>query len=145
MTALVATLTQVHHRYGKVVALDGIDLAIPAGCLAGIIGPDGVGKSTLLSLIAGARRVQKNSRVEVLGEDMHSAAARARMCRRVAYMPQGLGKNLYPTLSVMENIRFFADLFGEKGVEREQRIAHLLQATGMARFVDRPAQPGRGF
>ena len=135
----IATLTHVHHRYGKVVALDGIDLAIPAGCLAGIIGPDGVGKSTLLSLIAGARRVQKDSRVEVLGEDMHSAAARARMCRRVAYMPQGLGKNLYPTLSVMENISFFADLFGEKGAEREQRIAHLLQATGMARFVDRPA------
>ncbi|MEZ5436611.1 MAG: ribosome-associated ATPase/putative transporter RbbA [Pseudomonadales bacterium] len=137
--AAVATLAQVRHRYGKVIALDGVDLAIPAGCLAGIIGPDGVGKSTLLSLIAGARRVQKGSGVTVLDEDMHSAAARSRMCRRIAYMPQGLGKNLYPTLSVMENICFFADLFGEKGIEREQRIAHLLQATGMTRFADRPA------
>jgi len=138
-SSAIATLTNVRHRYGKVIALDGVDLAIPAGCLAGIIGPDGVGKSTLLSLIAGARRVQKGSGVIVLDEDVRSAAARSRMCRRIAYMPQGLGKNLYPTLSVMENICFFADLFGEKGAEREKRIAHLLQATGMARFTDRPA------
>jgi len=138
-SSAIATLTQVRHRYGKVIALDGVDLSIPAGCLAGIIGPDGVGKSTLLSLISGARRVQKGSGVIVLNEDVRSAAARSRMCRRIAYMPQGLGKNLYPTLSVMENICFFADLFGEKGVEREQRIAHLLQATDMARFTDRPA------
>ena len=78
----VATLNHLHHRFGKVVALDGIDLAIPAGCLAGIIGPDGVGKSTLLSLIAGARRVQQGSSVVVLDEDVRSAAARERMCRR---------------------------------------------------------------
>ncbi len=137
-SAVVATLSGVRHSYGNVVALDGIDLAIPAGCLAGVIGPDGVGKSTLLGLIAGARRMQQGA-VHVMDEDLRATAARERMCRRVAYMPQGLGKNLYPTLSVMENIRFFAALFGESGAACDARIQHLLQATGMSGFVDRPA------
>src|SRR5512139_357507 len=58
---------------------------------------------------------------------------------RIAYMPQGLGKNLYPTLSVFENVDFFARLFGQDKREREQRIAELLDATGLAPFRARPA------
>lgn len=134
----IAIADGVEHRYGKVLALDNICLNIPSGVLAGIIGPDGVGKSTLLGMIAGAKKIQ-HGRVEVFGKSLASRQVREELCRRVAYMPQGLGKNLYPTLSVMENIRFFARLFGETGPQCDQHIRYLLQATGLAPFVDRPA------
>ena len=125
-------------QYGKVRALDGVSLDLPSGCMVGLIGPDGVGKSSLLALIAGARALQAGH-LEVLGGDMASASHRRAFCPRIAYMPQGLGKNLYPTLSVKENIDFFASLFGQGRAERERRIAELVESTGLAPFVDRPA------
>ncbi|MCM0080685.1 ribosome-associated ATPase/putative transporter RbbA [Geomonas sp. Red32] len=134
----VATLSGVTLRYGGTIALESVELEIPAGCMAGIIGPDGVGKSTLLSLIAGSRAVQ-GGRVEVLGGNMADARHRSAVCPRIAYMPQGLGKNLYPTLSVFENVDFFARLFGHGRRERERRIGELLAATGLAPFASRPA------
>jgi len=134
----VARLTGVGLRYGRVCALDAVCLAVPAGGMAGVIGPDGVGKSSLLALVAGARRIQAG-RVEVLGGDMADAAFRRAVSPRVAYMPQGLGKNLYAALSVFENIDFFGRLFGHGPVERERRIADLLASTGLAPFAGRPA------
>jgi ribosome-dependent ATPase len=135
----VARLTVVRHRYGTTVALAGITLDIPAGRMAGIIGPDGAGKSTLLGLVAGSRQVQEGS-VTVLGGDMASARHRAAVCPRIAFMPQGLGKNLYADLSVRENIDFFGRLFGQPRAERRRRIADLLDRTGLAPFPDRPAK-----
>ncbi len=134
----VARLTGVTLRYGETCALDDISLAVPAGCMAGLIGPDGVGKSSLLALISGARAIQAGQ-IDILGGDMARAAHRRRICPRIAYMPQGLGKNLYATLSVFENIDFFGRLFGHNLVERQRRIAELLQATGLAPFANRPA------
>ncbi|AKM32674.1 multidrug ABC transporter ATP-binding protein [Pandoraea faecigallinarum] len=126
-------------KYGsKTVALDNVSIDIPANCMVGMIGPDGVGKSTLLSLIAGARAVQTGT-VEALGGDMASKAHRERVCPRIAYMPQGLGRNLYPTLSVEENLQFFARLFGHDAVERRRRIDDLTRSTGLHPFLDRPA------
>ena len=136
--ATVASAHQVSLRYGDVIALDGIDLDIPAGRMVGLIGPDGVGKSSLLSLLAGVRIIQEGT-VEVLGGDMASKAHRKQVCPRIAYMPQGLGKNLYPTLSVEENLQFFARLFGHGAAERRQRIDELTQATGLFKFLSRPA------
>ncbi|WP_343039960.1 ribosome-associated ATPase/putative transporter RbbA [Tepidicella baoligensis] len=136
--APVVRLHEVGLHYGKVQALRGIDLDVPAGVMAGLIGPDGVGKSSLLALVAGARALQRG-RIEVLGGDMASARFRAEVCPRIAYMPQGLGKNLYPTLSVFENVDFFGRLFGHDRAERERRIAALLAATGLAPFAGRPA------
>ena len=134
----VARLDRVTQHYGKVIALDAVTLALPAGCMVGLIGPDGVGKSSVLSLIAGARQIQSGS-VHVLGGDMASARARAALCPRIAYMPQGLGRNLYPDLSVRENIEFFSRLFGQSRAERTWRIDELLRATELAAFADRPA------
>ena len=131
-------LAGVSHRYGNTLALDAIDLEIPEGASAALVGPDGVGKSTLLGLIAGAKRIQ-HGRVEVLGGDMAEARHRRAIAPRIAYMPQGLGKNLYPTLSVAENIEFFASLFGLGGAETAARSARLLAATGLAPFPNRPA------
>ncbi len=131
-------LQGVRLHYGKVEALAGIDLDFPAGCMAGLIGPDGVGKSSLLSLVSGARAVQEG-RIEVLGGDMASRRHRTAVCPRIAYMPQGLGKNLYPTLSVEENLQFFARLFGHGEQERRRRIDELTRATGLHGFLTRPA------
>ena len=134
----VVRLQDVRQHYGKTQALAGVTLDVPAGCMVGLIGPDGVGKSSLLSLIAGARAVQAGS-VQVLGGDMASKAHRDAVCPRIAYMPQGLGKNLYPTLSVEENLQFFARLFGHGAAERRRRIDELTRSTGLHSFLQRPA------
>lgn len=138
MSGAVAGVSGLTLRYGKVTALNDVTLEIPSGRMVGLIGPDGVGKSSLLSLLAGARVIQQGA-VEVLGGDMRDVAHRNRVCPRIAYMPQGLGKNLYPTLSVEENLDFFGSLFGHDKAERERRITDLLAATGMTPFRARPA------
>jgi len=133
-----ASLAGVTHRYGKVTALDALMLDIPSGRMIGVIGPDGVGKSTLLALIAGVRIIQQGS-VHALGGDLSDKTEREARRGRIAYMPQGLGRNLYPTLSVFENIDFHARLFGQDAAERRQRIDELLKATGLDPFEGRPA------
>ena len=134
----VVRLQAVALHYGKTQALAGVTLDIPAGRMIGLIGPDGVGKSSLLSLVAGARAVQEGS-VQALGGDMADKRHRDRVCPRIAYMPQGLGKNLYPTLSVEENLQFFARLFGHGPAERRRRIDELTHSTGLGSFLSRPA------
>ncbi|MCQ4297809.1 ribosome-associated ATPase/putative transporter RbbA [Pseudomonas stutzeri] len=136
--APVAQIDGVSLQYGKSRALDDLSLALPARCMVGLIGPDGVGKSSLLALIAGARKLQQG-RVQVLEGDMGDAGHRRAVCPRIAYMPQGLGKNLYPTLTVFENLEFFGRLFGQGAEERHWRIAELTRSTGLAPFVERPA------
>ncbi len=134
----VARVTGLSQRFGKTVALDELTLEVPAGCMVGLIGPDGVGKSSLLALLAGARAIQQG-RVEVLGRDMASKAHRDEICPRIAYMPQGLGRNLYPTLSIEENLQFFARLFDQGAAERRRRIDALTRSTGLYPFLSRPA------
>jgi ribosome-dependent ATPase len=136
--AVAASLTGVTHRYGKTVALDSVTLEIPGGCMAGLIGPDGVGKSTLLGLVAGVRKVQTGE-VRALDGDLKDAAFRQGAYARIAYMPQGLGRNLYPTLSVFENLDFIGRLFGQGEAERKARIDNLTRSTGLDPFLDRPA------
>lgn len=138
MTDLAIRLSGVGLRFDGTVALESINLELPQGQAVAMIGPDGVGKSSLFALVAGARAVQ-DGKVEVLGGDMADPEHRRRVCPRVAYMPQGLGKNLYATLSVFENIDFFARLFGQSEAERAWRIGGLMDATGLAPFRDRPA------
>lgn len=134
----VALLEHVGQQFGATIALRDISLAIPARRMVGLIGPDGVGKSSLLSLIAGARTIEQGN-VMVLGGDMRDVHHRREVCPKIAWMPQGLGKNLYHTLSVYENVDFFARLFGHDKAERELRINELLQSPGRAPFRDRPA------
>ncbi len=134
----VASLINISLKYGKTHALNDISLDIPAGRMVGLIGPDGVGKSSLLSLLAGARAVQEGT-LQALGGDMGSMRHRENVCPYIAYMPQGLGKNLYPTLSVEENLQFFGRLFGHDAVERRRRIDELTRSTGLFAFLSRPA------
>ncbi|PZP31580.1 MAG: multidrug ABC transporter ATP-binding protein [Roseateles depolymerans] len=136
--APIVELSAVSLRYGARVALDDVTLALPRGRMVGLIGPDGVGKSSLLALISGARALQQGQ-VQVLGGDMRDARHRERVCPSIAYMPQGLGKNLYPTLSVEENLQFFGRLFGHGAAERRRRIDELTRSTRLHAFLDRPA------
>ena len=134
----VAQLTSVSHRYGKVTALKDVSLTLPAGQMVGLLGPDGVGKSTLMGLVAGAKKLQTGY-VETLGGDMSKSRHRAKIGRRIAFMPQGLGRNLYHDLSLRENLEFFGKLFGLGREERDTRIARLTRATGLHPFMERPA------
>jgi ribosome-dependent ATPase len=138
MTPQSAWVRRLSHRYGRTVALDDVSLEIPARCMVGLIGPDGVGKSTLLALIAGVRTIQEGE-VFALDGSMRDAEHRRSSLPRIAYMPQGLGRNLYPTLTVFENLDFFGRLFGQAASERARRIAELLAATGLDPFPERPA------
>ena len=132
----VVRVENVSHRYGKHTALDSLTLELPKGQLTGLIGPDGVGKSTLLGLLTGAKKLQTGM-VDVLGGSMTDAAHRRRVCPAIAFMPQGLGSNLYAELSVHENLEFFSRLFGQSQEERGHRINALLTATGLLPFTDR--------
>src|ERR1700756_2928057 len=134
----VASIRDVTHHYGKVIALDRISLDIPTGIMVGVVGPDGAGKSTLLALMAGSKKMQEGQ-IDVLGGDMRQLRHRRAVCPKIAYMPQGLGKNLYLELSVHDNVDFMAQLFGLSPSERPHRIKELLDATGLGPFPDRPA------
>jgi len=138
VAAVVASLEGVTHRYGKTVAVDNVTIAIPAGRMTGLIGPDGVGKSTLLGLIAGVRKIQTGE-ARALDGDLKDAEFRQGAFARIAYMPQGLGRNLYPTLSVYENLDFIGRLFGQGEAERKARIDDLTRSTGLDPFLERPA------
>ena len=126
----------VSHRYRKLSALEDVSFQVSSGSLVGFIGPDGVGKSTLLSLITGVKKLQSGT-IQVLGGSIADPALRRRVCPKIAFMPQGLGRNLYAELSVRENLEFFSRLFGQGPLEREARIRSLLSATGMAPFEQR--------
>ncbi len=135
----VVQLTDVRLRFGSTWALAGVSLEVAGGGLTGLVGPDGVGKSSLLALVAGTRALQQG-RLQVLGGDMASPRHRRQVCPRIAYMPQGLGNNLSPTLTVLENVDFFARLFGQERDERRRRIGGLLERTGLGPFARRPAR-----
>jgi len=133
-------LEHVTQRFGKVTALDDISIEIPPRKTIGLIGPDGVGKSTMLALVTGAMAAPSSGGdITVLGGDMRSKAHRTKVCPKIAYMPQGLGKNLYFTLTVEENLQYFARLFGQGEAERRRRIDRLTKSTGLYNFLNRPA------
>ncbi len=134
----VVSIREVTHFYGDVKALDAISLDIPSGIMVGVVGPDGVGKSTLLALMAGSKKLQQGD-MTVLDGDIGDVRHRRDACPRIAYMPQGLGKNLYFELSVRDNVDFMAQLFGLPPEERPGRVKQLLNATGLGPFPDRPA------
>ncbi|MBO7554662.1 MAG: ATP-binding cassette domain-containing protein, partial [Neisseriaceae bacterium] len=134
----ILTLSHLTHRYGKTLAVDDVSLTIHQGATVALVGPDGVGKSTLLSLIAGTKKQQTGESV-VLGKTPKNQRDRNLLNFQVAFMPQGLGRNLYPTLTVIENIDFAARLYSLPEKIRLATIDRLLKATGLFAFKERPA------
>ncbi|AZC34119.1 Ribosome-associated ATPase RbbA [Pseudomonas chlororaphis subsp. piscium] len=138
MNELALQATGINHRYGSQQALVDLAFSLPGGTRCGLIGPDGAGKSSLLGLIAGVKKLQQGQ-LQVLGGSIEQRRHRNSLYARIAFMPQGLGGNLYPELSIQENIRFFATLFGLSKSQCEQRMHNLLLATDLLRFAERPA------
>ena len=123
-------------RYKKHVAVNGVDLTIEKGEIYGLIGPDGAGKSSLMKAIAGVLTYDGGA-VEVFGTLVDSERAAERVKRRIGFLPQGLGLNLYPELSVEENIDFFAQLRLVPEHELTERKVRLLAMTRLDKFRDR--------
>ena len=136
------TIAQVRgfgKRYGRRVAVAGVDLDIRPGEILGLIGPDGAGKSSLMKAIAGVLAFEEG-RVEVFGIPLDTEADCERIKNRIGLMPQGLGLNLYPELSVDENVDFFARLRLVPENDLAERKTKLLAMTRLARFRDRPTK-----
>jgi ABC-2 type transport system ATP-binding protein len=115
-------------------AVDGLSFTVNRGEIFGLVGPDGAGKSTTLRMLAGILPPDAGSAL-VAGHEIAREPDRAKLA--LSYMPQRFG--LYEDLTVEENIRFYADLFGVRRAERETRSAQLLQAAGMSEFRKRLA------
>lgn len=124
-------------RYGAVTAVDALDLTVGRGEIFGLIGPDGAGKSSLMKAAAGVLAFE-GGQLEVFGVALDSERACERIKARIGLMPQGLGQNLYPDLSVEENIDFFARLRLVAPDVLAARKAELLAATRLEAFRARP-------
>src|SRR5690348_14978124 len=133
MSELIAKAEGVVKRFGKTAkpALEGVSITIAPGKMTGLVGPDGAGKTTLIRILAGL--IDPDSgKIEVLGR-----AATETDRSRIGYMPQRFG--LYEDLTVMENLRLYADLRGLPVSEREASFDRLLAFTDLKRFTDRLA------
>ncbi|HLI63074.1 MAG TPA: ABC transporter ATP-binding protein [Terriglobales bacterium] len=130
-TIRVSNLTK---RFGALTAVDQLSFEVRRGEIFGLVGPDGAGKTTTLRILAGVLQADGGS-VSVAGCDVLRDPEKAK--HDLSYMPQRFG--LYEDLTVAENIRFYADLFGVTGAKREPQAARLLAAAGMAEFRRRLA------
>ncbi len=134
--ALTVKLRGLHKRYGQVHAVRGIDLDCQAGILFGLIGPDGAGKSSMMKVIAGVMTFDSGE-VTVLGQRIDSDATAEAIKPKIGFMPQGLGQNLYPDLSIEENINFIARLREVPDDLLEPRKDRLLKLTRLDKFRGR--------
>jgi ABC-2 type transport system ATP-binding protein len=121
-------------RFGTAAAVSDVSFAVEPGEIFGLVGPDGAGKSTILRMLAGVMRPDGGT-IAVDGVDVTRWPERVK--EHVSYMPQRFG--LYEDLTVDENIRFYADLFGIDVKTRETRVRPLLDASGMTAFRRRLA------
>ena len=134
MSAAIA-LHAVTRRFGSVLAVDGLSLEVDAGEIFALVGPDGAGKTTLLRLICGALALNAGE-LRVDGIDVVRQPARVQSS--IGYMPQRF--SLYPDLSVMENLRFYGDIFGVPRAQFALRAQSLLREFALAAFSSRLAE-----
>ncbi len=133
---VVIRLSGFVKRYKQHRAVNGLDFTVNRGEIYGLIGPDGAGKSSVMKAIAGVLQYEGGS-AEVFGTVLDSERASEQVKQRIGFLPQGLGLNLYPELSVEENIDFFAKLRLVPEAELSERKARLLAITRLDRFRDR--------
>lgn len=135
----VVRLEGFRKSYRRRLAVNGVDLRVRRGEIFGLIGPDGAGKSSLMKAVAGVLAFDAGT-VEVFGVKIDSAASAERIKGRIGFMPQGLGLNLYPELSIEENIDFFARLRLAPEAGLAERKGRLLAITRLEAFRDRPVK-----
>ncbi|MDZ7306728.1 MAG: ABC transporter ATP-binding protein, partial [candidate division KSB1 bacterium] len=129
------TISHFSKNYGTLRAVDDLSLAINAGELFGLIGPDGAGKTTCMRTLCTLLPLEAGE-MRLAGHDVRREVRQIRSI--LGYMPQRF--SLYPDLSVAENLRFFADLFGVPAAEREQRLQQLYHFSKLAPFKNRLAR-----
>lgn len=131
---IVIQTAGLSRRFGPVLAVDGLDLAVQRGEIFGLVGPDGAGKTTVLRMLA-AIMDPSAGRATVAGFDTARQAAAIK--RRIGYMAQQF--TLYGDLSVQENLDFYADIFGVRGRQRRDRRERLLHFARLTEFKQRRA------
>jgi ABC-2 type transport system ATP-binding protein len=124
----------IKKHFGKVRAVDGVSLQIPAGEVYGLVGADGAGKTTTMRLLVGALRPDQGD-VTVCGYDVIRKTEDARS--QIGYLSQRF--SMYEDLTVLENIRFFAEVRGLKPNEWLPRCMEILEFVGLDKFTDRRA------
>lgn len=133
---LVVRVSGLVKRYKQHLAVDGLDFTVHRGEIYGLIGPDGAGKSSVMKALAGVLQYEGGS-AEVFGTVVDSERAAEQVKPRIGFLPQGLGLNLYPELSVEENIDFFAKLRLVPEAELRERKGRLLAITRLDHFRGR--------
>ncbi len=121
-------------RFGPLMAVDGLNLEVAPGEAFALVGPDGAGKTTTMRMLCGIMDPD-GGRAQVLGFDTVKESERLK--ESIGYMPQRFG--LYDDLTVAENIRFYADIYGVSKTEREARLPELLAFSTLTPFQDRLA------
>jgi ABC-2 type transport system ATP-binding protein len=124
----------LRRSFGDVVAVEGLDLEVAPGEIFGLVGPDGAGKTTTMRMLTGILPPQGGTAV-VAGHDI--SRDRNRLSADIGYMSQRFG--LYPDLTVMENIAFYADIYGVPGRGRAEKIERLLGFSQLTPFKQRQA------
>ncbi len=130
----VISTDRLTRRFGPVVALREVSLDVPPATIFGLLGPNGSGKSTLIRILCGVLRPTEGN-ARVLGLDIRTQAEEVK--RRIGYMSQRF--SLYGDLSVRENVRFYARVYGLSPAKQRQREEAVLALTGVGAYVDRLA------
>jgi len=127
-------ITRASRRFGTTVAVDQLSLSVAPGEIFALVGPDGAGKTTLIRLVCGALALDAGE-LRVDGIDVVRETARVQAA--IGYMPQRF--SLYPDLSLMENLRFYGEIFGVPRPEFEIRARSLLDDFALTPFDSRLA------
>jgi len=130
----MASIEALHLRkaFGHLAAVDDLSLSIPSGEIYGLVGADGAGKTTTMRLVCGALKADSGE-INVYGFDVNRQTEQAR--EQIGYLSQRF--SLYEDLTVLENIRFFAEVRGLKSDEWLPRSMEILEFVGLAPFKDR--------
>jgi ABC-2 type transport system ATP-binding protein len=137
---MMGVLIEAHNlkkTFGETHAVDGLSLQVASGEIYGLVGPDGAGKTTTIRLLCGALRASRgdSAAIQIAGYDIPRQIEQARA--QIGYLPQRF--SLYEELTVLENIRFFAEVRGMRAGEWRPRCMEILHFVGLDPFVDRPA------
>lgn len=133
----VVKIEELVKRFGDLVAVDNISLDIEEGEIYGLLGPNGAGKSTTINIMCGLLSMDKG-KIEILGKDIKEEAYFIK--KNIGVVPQDIA--IYEDLTALENVKFFASLYGLKGEKLKQKSQKALEFVGLS---DREKQFPRGF
>jgi ABC-2 type transport system ATP-binding protein len=134
MSNILVHASNIYKYFGDVHAVDGVSLNLPAGEIYGLVGADGAGKTTTIRLLVGALKADSGT-IQICGYDINKQTEQARS--QFGYLSQRF--SLYEDLTVLENIRFFAEVRGLQADEWLPRCMEILEFVGLEKFTDRRA------